>query len=197
MKLSRRNYRFPANALPGVVVAVIWALLNGHNPQAEQPKPSEYQVKAAYMYNFGRFVTWPAKGVEQKSEFDICVLGPDPFGPTLDSALAGGAVGGKPVVAKRVSKPQDATDCRILYINSTESSHLPEILAALNQAPVLTVSDMPDFSRRGGIIQFVLEENKVRFEVNLKSAASAGLVLSSELLKVASSVRGNARPGGA
>jgi hypothetical protein len=196
MKPSNATCRLPYNALPYVMVVMIWALLSGSSPQAEQPKPSEYQVKAAYIYNFGRFVTWPAKVANQKSGFAICVLGQDPFGPALDSIIAGKVLDGKPVVAKRISKPQDAVSCRILFINATESDHLQEILNALNQTSVLTVSDMPDFSRRGGIIQFVLEENKVEFEVNLTSAASAGLVLSSELLKVASSLRGSKHSGG-
>jgi hypothetical protein len=196
MKPPNPRCRFGYSALPSVMAAMVWALSGGINPQAEQPKPSEYQVKAAYIYNFGRFVTWPAKVADQKKDFSICVLGQDPFGPALDSVLAGEMLDGRPVVAKRISRPEDAADCRILFINSTESNHLQQILAALNQAPVLTVSDMPDFSRRGGIIQFVLEEKKVRFEVNLTNAESAGLVLSSQLLKVASSVRGSARSGG-
>ena len=102
----------------------------------------------------------------------------------LDAIIAGKVLDGKPVIAKRISKPQDAADCRIVFIDSDQGNHLKDILPAFNQASVLTVSDMPDFMRRGGIIQFVLEENKVRFEVNLAGAESAGLVLSSELLKV-------------
>ena len=96
---------------------------------------------------------------------------------------------------KRISKPQDAVACRILFINSTEETHLREILAAVDQVGVLTVSDMPDFSRRGGMIQFVLDGEKVRFEVNLTSAESSGLTLSSELLKVAATVRRDSRSG--
>ncbi len=88
-----------------------------------------------------------------------------------------------------------AADCRILYVGSTEEHHLKEILAATDQAGVLTVSDIPGFSRRGGMIQFVMEGDRVRFEINLATAESAKLVLSSELLKVAAAVRRNARSG--
>jgi hypothetical protein len=183
---------------PGRAFATIffWSLLVVPCLRAQQAKPGEYQVKAAYLYNFGRFTQWPAKGVANNDgTFTICVLGQDPFGPVLDSTLAGQSIEGKPVATRRLSKPQEATNCRILFINSTEQKHLREILAALDSEAVLTVSDMPDFSRRGGMIQFVLEGERVRFEVNLASAENARLTLSSELLKVATAVRKNDRSG--
>ena len=163
---------------------------------AQQPRPNEYQVKATYLYNFGKFVKWPATASARKGDsFDVCVLGHDPFGQTLDATLAGEVLEGKPVLLKRVPRPQDATSCRILFISSTEEKHLKEILTALDESGVLTVSDMPGFTQKGGIIQFVLEGERIRFEINLASAESAGLVLSSELLKVASSVKKNGHSG--
>jgi hypothetical protein len=178
------------------VAILFWSLLAAPCLLSQQQKPNEYQVKAAYLYNFGRFVQWPAKGTRNnESAFTICILGQDPFGPVLDSTLAGEAIDGKPVVTRRLSKPQEAADCRILFINSTEQKRLREILAALDKESVLTVSDMPDFSRRGGMIQFVLEGERVRFEVNLASAENARLTLSSELLKVATTVRRSDRSG--
>ncbi len=101
----------------------------------------------------------------------------------------------EPVALRRISKPQDAGECRILFISSIEEKHLKEILTALDESGVLTVSDMPGFTRRGGMIQFVLEGDRVRFEINLASAESARLVLSSELLKVAASVKRNVGRG--
>jgi hypothetical protein len=196
MTPNNSTCRFRCNVLPFIIAGLISAVLGENNFPAQQPKFNEYQVKAAYIYNFGRFVTWPARLPGQQNDFAICVLGQDPFGPMLDSTVAGKLLDGKPVVTKRISKAQDAIGCRIVFINASEGGHLQEILTVLNQAPVLTVSDLPDFSRKGGIIQFVLEGNKVRFEVNLTSADTAGLELSSELLKVASSVKGNARAGG-
>ena len=161
---------------------------------AQQPKPNEYQVKATYLYNFGRFVKWPETAPAGKGDsFSVCVLGQDPFGPILDATLAGEALDGKPVVLRRLAKPQGAGECRILFISSTEEKHLKEILTELNESGVLTVSDMPGFTRRGGMIQFVLEGDKVRFEINLASAESSRLVLSSELLKVAASVKRDGR----
>jgi len=195
----------------GIRRALLWGLLGPRPPLAavllalafaatgllaQQPKPSEYQVKATYLYNFGRFVKWPGTVPAGKGDsFSVCVLGQDPFGTILDSTLAGEALDGKPVVLRRISKPQDAGDCRILFISSAEEKHLKEILTALDESGVLTVSDMPGFARRGGMIQFVLEGDRVRFEINLTSAESARLVLSSELLKVASSVKRNGRSG--
>jgi hypothetical protein len=179
-----------------IAVIVMLALLHIPVLQAQQPRASEFQVKAAYLFNFGRFVKWPAGTTDKANSFAVCVLGQDPFGSTLDSILAGEKLDGKPLVARRISTPQDAGDCRILFISSTEESHLKEILVALDESGVLTVSDMPAFSRRGGMIQFVLEEGKVRFEINLTKAETAKLTVSSELLKVATAVRRDARPGG-
>jgi len=108
--------------------------------------------------------------------------------------LLGESLDNKPVVVKRISKPQSTADCRILFINSAEQSHLKEILSTGSES-ILTVSDMPDFSERGGMIQFVLEGGRVRFAVNLTSTERARLTLSSELLKVATAVKRNASPG--
>ncbi|MGB7668039.1 MAG: YfiR family protein, partial [Candidatus Acidiferrales bacterium] len=112
--------------------------------RAQEPRPNEYQVKAAYLFNFGRFVKWPATPTAGKDDsFTVCVLGQDPFGPVLDSTLAGEDLDGKRVATRRISKPQDAGTCRILFISSEEANHLKEILSSLDEEGVLTVSDMP------------------------------------------------------
>jgi len=176
--------------------ALAWALLAVPTLPAQNSKPTEYQVKAAYLYNFGRFVEWPAKVRAAKDgPFTICVLGQDPFGPTLNAVLADETIAGKSVVTERIPKPEDAVKCQILFISSSEDIQLKQILEALDNTSVLTVSDMPQFSRRGGMVQFVLDGNRVRFEVNLVPTEHAGLTVSSELLKLAVSVRPNARPG--
>jgi hypothetical protein len=188
--------RSRCSCLQVLTVVITSAFFTATGLLAQQAKPSEYQVKAAYLYNFGRFVKWPAGVAAGKGDsFPVCVLGGDPFGPILDSTLAGEALEGKPVAIRRIAKEQDAADCRILFVSSTEEHHLKEILAAIEQAGVLTVSDIPGFSRRGGMIQFVMEGDRVRFEINLATAESAKLVLSSELLKVAVAVRRNTRSG--
>ena len=175
---------------------VIFFLLYPSSLAAQQTKASESAVKATYLYNFSRFVQWPADAAAAKGDsFPICVFGEDPFGAVLDTIVAGESVNGKAVVARRVSKSQDAVDCRVLYISASEESRLKEILADVDKAGLLTVSDIPQFSQRGGMIQFVLAGNKVRFEVNLTNAQTAGLTLSSDLLKVAVAVRKSPQPG--
>lgn len=150
-------------------------------------------MKAAYLYNFSRFIEWPPlPATDKNSPFAICVLGKDPFGPALDAALSGEGTAGQGLVARRLSKPQDAIACRILFVGSSEENHLKEILAVLGKSSVLTVSDIPHFSERGGMIEFVLKGDKIRFDVNLSNAADAGLTVSSDLLKVALTVRKNA-----
>jgi YfiR/HmsC-like len=163
---------------------------------AQGQKPNAGQVQAAYLYNFGKFVRWPAVApANQSGAFIICVLDQDPFGDTLESTLAGETVSGKPVTIKRLSKVQDASLCHILFISSAQGRDLKGILTALDQFSVLTVSDMPDFSKRGGMIQFVFDGDRIRFEINLQGAEKSHLVFPSELLKVAVAVRKPASSG--
>jgi hypothetical protein len=172
-----------------IIIAVVWTFLGAMSLAAQQTGPSEFQVKAAYIYNFGKFVKWPANvPANQSGSFIICVLDQDPFGATLQSTLAGESVGGKPVAVKRLPRAQDASACHILFINSAQGRELKAILAAVDDSSVLTVSDMPDFSKRGGMIQFVSQGDRIRFEINLDGAEKSHLVFPSELLKVAVAV---------
>jgi len=157
---------------------------------AQNPKPTEYQVKAAYLSNLGRYVNWSTRAKPSADEpFELCVLGQDPFGPALDAAVEGENISGAPLTARRVAKPQDALSCRVLFISSSEEGQLDAVMAALGTTSVLTVADIPDFLKRGGMIQFVLDGNRVRFEINIATSRRAGLNLSSELLKLARAVR--------
>ena len=177
------------------MAAVVWLLSAGSSALGQQ-KPSEYQVEAAYLYNFGRFVEWPAKSTTaQTDSFTICVLGEDPFGQGLDATLAGETIGNQRVVARRISSAQMSAGCQILFISSSEANRLNKIIDGLGKNAVLTVSDIPQFAQRHGMIQFVFEENRIRFEVNLTATQRAGLTLSSELLKVATAVRKNPQAG--
>ena len=189
---QRRKARCTRRSPPwAAAVILVWTLVAVPCLWAQGPKPTDYDVKAAYLYNFGRFVEWPDSVATKSDSFNVCVLGQDPFGPALDATLAGETIGGKNVTARRISSPQEAVNCRILFMSSEEGSRLSKIMEALDKGSVLTVSDMPQFSQRGGMIQFVLEGKKVRFEVNLTAVQRAGLSLSSELLKVATTVRRN------
>lgn len=192
---SRAKCRRTGRGLRLTIAAICWSLLAISSLYAQQ-KPTEYQVKAAYLYNFGRFVEWPAKVTPARNDpFTVCVFGQDPFGSTLDATLTGANIGGRNVVARRISSLPETANCQILFLSSAEDKQLNRIIETLDKQPVLTVSDIPQFSQRGGMIQFVLDENNVRFEVNLAAAQHAGLTLSSELLKVAKVVRRDSTAG--
>jgi hypothetical protein len=175
-------------------IAAVLLLLRLATPPAfaQPPKPSEYDVKAAYLLNFGKFIR---SGSAPRSSFDICILGSDPIGSSLDALAANSAVRNSPV---HVNHPPDVTSaksCAIVFISSSEGDRLREDLAILGSADILTVSDAPEFLQHGGMIQFVVVSNHVRFAVNLDAVNRAHLVLSSELLRVASSVSGKPPTG--
>lgn len=169
---------------------VLSVLARGWDLDAQAAKPTEYQVKAAYLANFVKFVDWPTGTNGAGDEpFHICVLGQDPFGPVLDAALAGEAVDRHPLAPRRVANAREAGGCRALFICSSDESQIKTALKALDKASVLTVSDFPEFLKWGGMIQFVLDGKRIRFEVNLTATKTAGLFLRSELLRVAAAVR--------
>lgn len=160
---------------------------------ASQPV-SEYDVEAAYLYNFGKFVHWP-DSAQKNPSFDICILGEDPFGGTLDKLIVNDDMDGKPIRKRIIGRASEAAGCAIVYVSDSEAGNLHRILAHFAGSGTLLVSSLPDFARHGGMVQFVLQGDRVRFEVNLKAAAQSHLVLSSELLKVAVSVTGRPRRG--
>jgi len=200
-----RRPRFARRALPSsfrplwvaLALRLFLALLVVTNTapvlEAQQLKPTEAQLKAAFLFNFGKYVTWPTAA---GATFSICVLGRDPFGSSLDSIVAGETLGGKPAEVRRVRSVQEASGCQIVFISASEENHLQATLTTLSRSgSALTVGDSPDFVQQGGMIQFVEEGNRVRFVVNLAAARRAGLVLSSELLKVAKVVDQDSGPG--
>ncbi|HEX3319593.1 MAG TPA: YfiR family protein [Terriglobales bacterium] len=153
-----------------------------------QQSPSEFQVKAAYLFNFGKFVRWQNDRAVRMNSFDICVLGKDPFGTVLDATVAGETIDGKSIKASRLSSAQEAAHCNVLFVASSEQGRLSEIFSVTQRLNVLTVSDLPHFAERGGMIGLVRQQDRIRFEVNRTAAEKANLVLSSELLKLATKV---------
>jgi hypothetical protein len=191
----RRLWRNRGVQLARIIATLLW-LLFAASSALGQAKAGEYQVKAAYLYNFGRFVEWPSKlTTANTGSFTICILGEDPFGPALDTTLAGETIGNQKVAARRISSLQESVDCQILFISSSEAKRLNKIIEVLGNSAVLTVSDIPQFLQRRGMIQLLMEGNRIRFEVNLAATQRAGLTLSSELLKVATAVRKNPQLG--
>jgi hypothetical protein len=188
---SRRRFRLKIRRWPYLpaIAALAYGYLAAPNVCAQAPKPTEYEVEAAYLSHFGGFVQWPARVGSANDPFYVCVLGQDVFGPLLDAALKGETIGGAPMAARRLTGVEESAGCRILFIRTSKDSQLIASLAALGKSNILTVSDLPGFTRRGGMIQFVLDGNRVRFEINLTAAQRAGLTLSSELLKLAVAIR--------
>lgn len=142
---------------------------------------TEYELKAAFLYNFASFTEWPPPAAPGMA---VCVLGHDPFGPALD-ALNGKTVQGAAIEVRRVSTATEARACRVVFIGTRNDADLDALLAALRDAPVLTVADGPDAARRGIMIGLVTEAGRVGFEINIAAARSAGLTLSSKLLRLA------------
>jgi hypothetical protein len=170
-----------------VAVAVI-VLLWTHGASAQAPARSEYEIKAAYLFSFGKFVDWPAASPADASSFTICVLGDDPFGAALDRTVVGATVRGRPVRARRLASAGDASGCNIVFVSASEERSVAAVVQSLRPTGALTVSDMSQFTARGGMIEFVTAANRVRFQINLEPARDAGLTMSSELLRVASTV---------
>ena len=157
--------------------------------QAQNP-PTDTAVKAAYLYQFGKFIEWPgASSTRAEDAFPICILGTDPFGGILGETVAERSVQGKRVIAKRIAGVGEAAACNILFIGASEQERLPEIINSLQGQSVLTVGDSQAFSGRGIMINFVIEQRRVRFEINLSAVERANLKVSSELLKVAKVIR--------
>jgi hypothetical protein len=147
---------------------------------------TEYQVKAAYLFNFGQFVEWPAQAYDSpNAPFVIGVVGEDPFGNTLDEAIAGESLGGHPLIVRRFKTPRDISACNILFIGRSEAARLEETLKALQGRSVLTVTDITGAERRGAIIVLVNENNRVRMRINVAAARASNLVISSKLLRPA------------
>ena len=162
---------------------------------AQSNKPTEYDVKAAYLFNFAKFVKWPGSAASGRDTFPICILGDDPFGQALESTVSGERIDGKPVILRHIMSAGNVLNCRILFVSSSEQKRIPFILSSIGRAPVLTVSDTTGFADHKGMIEFVMDHERVRFQVNLSAAERAGLTLSSNLLKVATSVKREGQSG--
>jgi hypothetical protein len=172
------------------LVARTILLLTPFLAPAQEAHPTEAQVKAAYLFHFGKFVRWPADRPGARTSFAICVLGKDPFAGVLEETVAGENIGGRAITVAKVTRIQDAASCDVLFISSSEENRLASILPLARQMGVLTVGDLPHFAERGGVIGLVTQEGRVRFEANREAAEESRLVLSSELLKVATRVVG-------
>lgn len=151
--------------------------------------PSEYEVKAAFLYNFAKFVEWPPEAFPDASApIVIGVVRNDYFNYILARTVAGKVVQGRKFLVRLWKRNQGSPNWQILFISSSEGNALAEILQSIKGSSMLTVGETQGFAARGGMINFILSDNRVRFEINQKSAQSAGLKISSKLLALATSV---------
>lgn len=151
--------------------------------------PRASLLKVAFLYNFAKFTYWPARVFpDRQTPLRFCFIGDDPFGPALE-AIRGKRVQERSVVISRYATRDGVEVCHVLFVGASEQGRVEELLGSLGKAPILTVSDMPDFAQSGGIIRLKTVENKIRFEINLDAAERAGLRFNSELLMVAEIVR--------
>lgn len=148
----------------------------------------EYQLKAALIYNFARFIEWPDQ-VAPGDAFIICVLGQDPFGLALE-ALQRKTVKDKPIQIKRFPTLDELERCHILFVSASESDNLPAIFGAVSGDSVLTVGDTDVFAQAGGVINLVNRKSRVRFQINIGAGHDSGLHISSQLLRLAETVYG-------
>lgn len=169
-----------------VALIVVFVLPGG----VEGQETNEYGVKAAFLYNFAKFVEWPGNvSPDPNAPMVIGILGKDPFGAEIDRAIEGKSVNGRRLVIKRFSTLGAYEYCHILFVSSSEKNNLARILAAVAKSSVLTVSETDRFAQLGGIINFITTDNRIRFEINQAAAARAGLKISSKLLSLGRVVR--------
>ncbi len=176
------------------ICAIASSVLSGGaaTAYADSLSQREYQIKAAFLYNFVKFVEWPAdRFADESSSIILCVIGKDPFGATLEETVAGKIVKGRHIVIKRIDNVDDLDACHVLFVGSSEREQLWQIVANSHEANVLTVGDMDDFIEFGGVIELTKSANKIRFQINLTAAKQAQLKLDLKLLKLASSVTKN------
>jgi hypothetical protein len=155
-----------------------------------QGQVNEYQVKAFFLYNFARYVEWPSQSFKAPNDpIVICILGQNPFGSALEQATTGNAIEGRPLVVREVSNLPQPGNCHILFVNSTERKRFRAIAANLKGSGVLTVGETQGFTAEGGVINFKLQDGKVRFEINVDAAGQERLHISSKLLSLAQIVK--------
>jgi hypothetical protein len=161
---------------------------------AQAARPTEYQVKAAFLYNFAKFVEWPSGAFDgPSSPLVICIAGEDPFGNFLTGIVAGKTINGRRLIVERRSETADFRSCHIVFAGVAEKKRLPQILDSLKGAAVLTVGETDRFAQEGGIVDFYLDQDRVRFEINVAASTRCRLKISSKLLALARIVGGDSR----
>jgi hypothetical protein len=174
--------------------ATLIAALLTQKVAAQPSQPSQLDVQSVYLFDFIKFVRWPP-GTEHDPR-TICVTGDNRYLANLKKIVTGERIDQHPIAVVEVDRPEDESGCSILFVTVAAKDRLDSLLTAAAHRPMLTVSDIPGFLDRGGMIDFLVIDHRVRFSVNLRPVAGTGISLSSELLKVAVTVQGTSPDGG-
>jgi len=185
-RLVSRPRRAAALLVLALSAFAVFMSLDTRAAEARAKPIREYDLKAAFLFNFAQFVEWPPEAFpEASTPFVICVLGDDPFGKSLDEIVANEAIRNRKIVVQRHRDVQEISICHILYVGASETPRVSHILPALLERHILTVGETDFFTTHSGIIQFRLSENRLRLRINVEAARMAKLSISSQLLRQA------------
>jgi hypothetical protein len=189
-----RQGRTVTKIIRRLVIAVFCWTAMSQKPSADEvvPVSPEYVIKAAYIYNFAMFVEWPSDAFRRESSpIVIGILGADPLGAAIDQTVRDKRIDKRPLVVKRLQWGQEFVDCHILFITSSETPRFGEVVQHVRNLPILLVTESPGLAARGAIINFIVEHNRVRCEINVDAAKRAHLSISSKLLGLAKVTTGS------
>jgi hypothetical protein len=196
---KKRRKEWPAKTWSGggavhwvLAICLATTLPPASRVSAQSAGTSEYDVKAAFLFHFAQFVEWPAETFKNaNAPLTFCTMGEDPFRGRLDESVKGKFVGKRGLVVLHLKDREEIGSCQVLFLSAVEKKRQAEYLASASGHAVLTVGETDNFTQQGGIIGFFLENNKVRFEINVETAEKARLEISSRLLLLAKNVLGN------
>lgn len=192
--IARRFARFGWFVRFALALASASTATSADRVREETETASESTIKAAFIYNFVKFIEWPGEAaINRVPSIVLGVLGDDVLAADLESVVAGRTVAGRPLEVRRFSAVDKVRPCHILFVAASKAALISDVLDRLAGAPVLTVGDVPGFARAGGIVNFYDQDRRIRFEVNREAAELAGLNLSSRLLGLARIVKGSAK----
>jgi YfiR/HmsC-like len=168
--------------------AIFWLVATLSAAVAAQQPSLEYDVKAAFVLNFVRYVEWPPE--RRTPPLCICVLQPDPFGKRLEAVITGEQWQGAPITVRAVTDLRSSVDCHLLYVPEATGPQFSKSVSAVSGLPILTVGEHEEFLEQGGMVRLFVEANRIRFSINQRGAEAVGLLVSSRLLRLARTVIG-------
>ena len=187
--MSATLNRSPAGIFANCLVVALATSIVALSPCKGQQEQDEYRVKAAFLFHFAQLAQWPAAAPASANDhLNLCTFGEDPFGGELEKTLEGKTIGSLPFRVRHVKQLPDVRGCQILFIAKGERKRVPALLQTVGHDPVLTVGETDDFIRQGGMILLSVENERIRFEINLATTERAGLKMSAKLLVLAKSV---------